>query len=281
MKFAHKKMVGIVAFGFIIATSAVGATLLFNSVITGYVLSLLMIFSGFFIFNALLKDPLFDTVEGEGFAVFDMPSTGVIQPYNCKIELPNVSIKTTKGWLTGLFDRKITNYLMPPKEGAYQVQPNGDIWLLLKKADLSSIMFSQRGRPTFLFNSKIGALTTKEMIADGENKMLTEHVGLTVLDHMKEFEKSVEGLNKHFADLFKGNDLSEFLRSPIVMIIIGIIIAVILFLFLGPQVPKILEMINGPAQTATTAVNNIAPPLPPNPSIKTMAHAIHNLKYGF
>lgn len=273
MNFTHKKIIGLILFGLIVVIATIFATIQFNSIIVGSALGLLCILPGFLIMNAVLTDPLLDTLEGRGFLGLDIGSPGVIQPYLVQVALPNITINAPRGPLSGIFDRKISNYLMNPKKGTVttiadnmdwknlEAKP-GDMVFVLKQEDITKAQFATKGRPTFLFNSKLNSIITKEMIAESESKIMTEHLTLNLLASMREFKLAVSHLNKSFADLFKPNSFANLLRNPIVGIILAVVIILILWLFLGPQLPKLF---GGVAESVQGVVpSGGAPVAPPN-----------------
>lgn len=274
--FFWKRVGVLLTIGIFCTFVAVFSTLALKNIVYGAIMGVLSAIPLTIIANALLSDPLFRILEGKGILCASLDSAGFVTPYDVEVRQPQMGVQTKRGFFVSIFDRKLTTYLAPPKNGIAEFQPNGDLLILLKKDEKSRAGMQIRGgRPMFFFNEKIGSFITKESLANMESEVMTEHLTLVNLDQNRRMTTAISDLTKHASDLFKPNKFLEFLHSPLFGLIIGIILIVVLLLFLLPNLPKLMQGLQGllggatqqAGQATQTVTNSGAQALPINPNI--------------
>lgn len=188
---------------------------------------------------AMIAHPIMEVLEGKGLLVLDMNSSGIAQFFIAKVMLPNLYVKTPKGWVENIYNRTIGVYLPKPK--AAEISEDKEIInIKLPKEDYTSAFFKLESMPMLIWNSKLDTFLTKEILGDLETKVMTEHLSLLLLDQIKTLRKHIRELTRHGVDQFKPNRFLEFMGSKWGILLIVIVAAILIFLFVGPQLPKIL-----------------------------------------
>lgn len=220
--------------------------------ITSTILGLITILLSAFIGIQIIKEPFTEMLKGGGVLVFDISSPGFIQPYVAQVKLPYLNIKTKQGWFQSVYNRTIGNYFKTPKKMV--IEENFDektgekkMQFTVNEEEFTNNNFALGNKPLFLWNSKINAFLTKEMVGNMETTLMTEHLALVTLEQQKKLSDDIKNLTRSVVDHFAPSAFGELIQNPVFRILVIVVVIILLILLLGPQLPKIF----GYADTAT------------------------------
>ena len=200
---------------------------------------ILGVFPAFLIGKGMLKGPMDDLINGKPVAL-DFNSSGMIQAYSVKLELPKMSVDLGGGRvLETKFDRKLAiplNLIMKNKMITWN--EDSDIVFRDEKVDsLAAKKFILNKHATcFIINSQTGSFLTKEELANKENILATENLTLYELELVKNMSRDIRELGKTFMSNLGGQKLMEILSNPIVQAIILIAVIGLIGILVGPMV---------------------------------------------
>lgn len=210
----------------------------------------------FLVGKGLMKSPMDALINGTPL-VFDLNSSGMLQAYEVKLDLPLMSVKLPKTTLETKFDRKLAipfNMLMKKKEISYD--DKGQI--VFKNEKIDELMAKQfilnKNATVFVINSQTNSFITKDQLAKMENTLATENLTLYELELTKNMSRDVRQLGKTFMANLGGTDLLDLFKNPFVQaILIGGVILLIAIL-VGPMVLDALNMGAGAVGGTNVAV---------------------------
>jgi hypothetical protein len=205
--------------------------------------------------KGLMKTPMDALLDGRPIAL-DLTSSGMIQAYEIKLDLPLMRVKLPKGNLETKFDRKLAipfNMLIKKKLVSFDDKEQ----IVFKNEKIETLMSKQyilnKNATVFVINSQTNSFITKDQLAHMENTLATENLTLYELDLTKKLSSDVRQLGKTFMANLGGSSVFDFLKSPLIM---GIIIAGIILLIAILVGPMILQALNqGAATVGGTSVN--------------------------
>ena len=209
-----------------------------------------------FVCALIIRDPMTRVLSGEGILVQDLNATGNIPTYVCKVNNPDMVIKTPQGEFRTVFDRELTHTLKAPQNAITWQDPDTGYYCFALPSDtFQDAKTKAFGVPNIFFNSKTGVVLTKQALNNQENHLLVQSLALTTLRVYEDLRKDLKILSNSVANQF-GNNLLSFLGHPVVRILIIVIMIVFAVMFLGPMVPKILEqfMGSGVAESAAPVI---------------------------
>lgn len=210
--------------------------------------------------KGVLRHPMDALLNGQPIA-FDLNSSGMLQAYEIKLDLPLMSVKLPNGKvLETKFDRKLAiPFSLLLRKKLVTFNEKDEIVFRNEKIDsLASKQFVlNRSATVFIINSQTGSFITKDQLAKMENTLATENITLYELDLVKNMTRDIRALGKTFVSNLGGQQFLDLLKNPMVQ---GIIIAGIILLIavlVGPMVLDALNMGAGTVQSAGATVANV------------------------
>ncbi len=203
------------------------------------------VFPAFLLGKGFLRGPMDDLINGKPVAL-DFNSSGMLQAYSVKLDLPKMSVTLENGKvLETKFDRKLAipfNLLMKKKLITWD--ENNDIIFRDEKIDsLAAKKFILNKHATvFIINSQTGSFLTKEELANQENILATENLTLYELELVKSLSRDIRGLGKTFMANLGGKQFMELFSNPIVQALIIIGVIALIGILIGPMVLDALGM---------------------------------------
>lgn len=197
------------------------------------------IIPAFLIGKGFLRSPMDSLINGKPVC-FDLTSSGILQAYEIKLELPLMKVNLPGGRvLETKFDRKLAipfNLLM--KRKLITFNENDEIVFRNEKIDglMAKQFLLNRHATVFLINSQTGSFITKEQLAKMENTLATENLILYELELVKNMSRDVRQLGKTFMANLGGKGLGDFLSSPWVQAIIIGGILILIAVLIGPMI---------------------------------------------
>lgn len=204
---------------------------------------------GMLVFIAFYRHPMVMFAEGEGMMAMTIDSTGIIEPFIVKASPPAVRGVMKGGKeVNSIFDRNTIFYTKPPQRANLDYNGETDDGfrhydLKVKKGDESKITFAFQQYPTFIYNKNTETLLSKDALAKMEIEGVVKHQ----IIYLTKKTEELTGIMRDFARY-----IMESLRPKRSMFegkgrwIIGIIIAIFVFILMLLFAPKIMEII-GPA----------------------------------
>ncbi len=215
-----------------------------NSYLIGIGAGLLGVIPAFLVGKGLMKSPMDALLNGQP-VVFDLNSSGMLQAYEVKLDLPMMKVKLPNKTIETKFDRKLAiPFNMLIKKKLVTFNENDEIVFRNEKVDelMTKQFILNRNATVFLINSQTGSFITKEQLAKMENTLATENLVLYELDLVKNMSRDIRALGKTFMANLGGSDFLDLLKSSLVQ---GIIIAGVILLiavFVGPMILDALNM---------------------------------------
>jgi hypothetical protein len=225
------------------------------AVIGGTLLSVI-VFS--IVAGQLLRHPFTKIVEGEGLAVFDVSSTGIVQPFLIRVAKNEVVGKLGKSNIKGVFDRESVYQLAEPVNVSAPLkidEETGDVTITITNAEYHRSRFALYHRPLLLYNSQIQSLLTKDYLSDKEKNTFTEYGLLYLVRKVEELSTAMLNFGRYVVEMTRPKQ--EFVGSTWfwILIIGGIGVLAVMF---GPS---ILEAIQGASSSATQSVGGVINPV--------------------
>ena len=196
---------------------------------------------------AMLKNPFTAMVEGSGLLVLDMNSTGVIQPFLCRIRLPKIFGKLHGATKIDVWDRDLTHMFGQPikVEEKVEVLEDGSMKLPdLSREEYSKARFSLWHYPVLIWNEKLQSFLTKDALSTTEKLMFAEHSAYAQNIQLQILNDRLEKLTRTFLDALR--PVLDFLKKPWVWIVMLLVVGGLAVIFL----PDIMSGMQGSAQTA-------------------------------
>jgi len=196
-----KQSMGLMFSSIVPITMFVGGLLGTMNLTLGILCGFAGIIPAYLVGKGFLKSPMDSLINGKPIA-FDLNSSGMLQAYEIKLDLPLMRVKLPKGRVIETkFDRKLAipfNLLMRKK----------------------LVTFNENDEIVFR-NEKIDGLLAKQFILNKmENTLATENLVLYELDLVKNMSRDVRQLGKTFMANLGGAGFMELLKSPIIQAII-------------------------------------------------------------
>jgi hypothetical protein len=206
----------------------------------------------------LLRHPFTRIVEGEGLAVFDISSTGIVQPFLISLSNNEVRGKLGKTGIKGVFDRESVYQLADPinvKAPLEIDKDTGDVTIKITNAEYHRSRFALYHRPLLLYNSQIQSLITKDYLSDKEKTTFTEYGLLYLVRKVEELSTAMLNFGRYVVEMTRPKQ--DFVGSTWfwILIIGGFVVLAIMF---GPS---ILEAIRGASDSATQSVTGVINPV--------------------
>jgi hypothetical protein len=218
---------------------------------------------GILIASLMIKNPFTSMLEGKGLLVFDLSSTGIIQPFIMNIDQPYI-----KGVINGkkvhdIYDRNCVYNLSNPvtqenkKWWQFWKKKNSIEWdddkneiklndlpmaaainqdknILNIKVDMDHYHKSRFGLmqyPVLLYNSQIKSLITKDFLSDQEKHIFSEHMLLYLNRKLEELNSLIRDFVRYIIEQLKPKG-EGFLAGKGWLVWVIIIAALIVFALL-------------------------------------------------
>lgn len=203
----------------------------------------------------LLMNPYTQILEGKGILALDMNSTGVIRPFVVRVSLPFIKGKVDGVAVSDTFDRDaVYNMASPITTGRTEVIDNEktkkkEFHIILDEKEYNAARFQHFHMPTFIYNSALKTMLTKDFFSAVEKDTFINHVLLYLNRIIEELNGLMRDFGRYIVELTKPK--TDFLKNKWVwIIVIGIVIVLLAFF-----APSIIDAIKGGASktVASTA----------------------------
>jgi len=205
-----------------------------------------------FISSLMLKHPLTELIEGKGMLTLTLDSTGFIESFLVDAqEQPFV-----KGIFRGkkvetMFDRDITQYLIPPQKTriveATMINAEGkaigkrQVLLMPTPEEKSDYLFSFGSFPTFIYNKVLGTFLQKSLLSNFEQDTFVKHAVLYLLKKTEELSTSVRDFARYVVEQTRPK--RGFFEGKKWIIYLLIAAAVVIFIVMFA--PAIIDAMSG------------------------------------
>lgn len=201
----------------------------------------------------LLKNPFSEMLEGKGILVFNMDSTGIIQPFIVSVNSPYIEGVFQKRKISDVFDRAAVFGMSAPKKAAKIIETSKEgIKIDLSEKEYNQARFQFSNYPVLLWNNQIKSVVTKDFLAEKEKTSFAEH-GILYLN------RKVEDLNHHIRDFGRyvvelTKPQQSFFQTTFgkIVLIAGLIL---LFALFAPSVYNVVAKFIGTGGTAIKTAN--------------------------
>lgn len=214
----------------------------------------------------LWRNPFTQMLEGEGLLFIDMSSTGFIQPFLCKLQMPFMKANINGKEIKDVFDREhgVYNLGGPIQTGIAQMrefeegekglsevtrtEEDGELVIRIPLKQLSKSRFQWLQWPVILFNQSTGSTITKDWFSEKEKGAMAEHAFLYQNKMLEELSSNVLHFARSVIELIKPKGEGWFSGKTGWIIIIAII--VILLLLFGKPLMNTFMNFMGTAKTS-------------------------------
>lgn len=203
--------------------------------------------------TAMLSDPFRKMVEGKGIIVFNIDSTGVINPFIVRVAPPFITGTFMKRDVHDTFDRSAVFNLAAPKEIKKPVEfkENGGIKIDLTEEQYNRGRFALFHMPALIYNSNISSIITKDFLSDTEKEVFAEHTVLYLNRKMEELTSAIRDFGRHIVETLKPG--KGLLQNKWVWIILVIAFVILGLLFIKPIIAAIQNFGGNTVQAVGTA----------------------------
>jgi hypothetical protein len=146
--------------------------------------------------KGLMKTPMDALINGTPVAL-DLTSSGMLQAYEIKLDLPLMRVKLPRTTLETKFDRKLAipfNMLIKKKLVTFDEKDQ----IVFKNEKIDSLMAKQyvlnKNATVFVINSQTNSFITKDQLAHMENTLATENLTLYELELTKSLSRDIRQL---------------------------------------------------------------------------------------
>lgn len=191
----------------------------------------------------LLNNPMMKLLDGAGIAVFDMDSSGIIQPFFFKKILPYVEGDIRNQQITDAYNRKQINYIKPPievgKTGGIKQTANGDLLFKIPREDILKAKFSFSGYPVFIWNSVLKTFLDKELLSKFETTLFAEHQILHLNRRIEDTNNILRNFARYVMEQIKPK--KNIFTSWWFLVMVAIIIIIVMIALLQPIIAQVLS----------------------------------------
>lgn len=203
-----------------------------------FIVSIVMIF----VTNMMLKHPLTGLIEGKGMLTLTLDSTGYIESFLVEADQPFVRGKLGKNkQVETMFDRDITQYLVPPQEGrlvdATMLNAQGQavgsrkVLLMPTPQEKADYLFSFGTYPTFIYNKVLDTFLQKKLLSSFEQTTFTKHAVMYLLKKTEELSSSVRDFSRYIVEQTRPKNGWFAQNKWIVYALIGGAVLIMILLF--------------------------------------------------
>jgi hypothetical protein len=220
------------------------------------IMAMIMVFVISFVMSLmaamLLKHPLTQLIEGKGMLTLTLDSTGFIECFLVTAEeQPFVHGMFRKKMVETMFDRDITQYLIPPQPGrlvtATMIDSHGrvvgkrKVLVMPSPKEKADYLFSFGNYPTFIYNKVLGTFLQKSLLSNFEQNTFTKHAVMYLLKKTEELSSSVRDFARYIVEQIRPK--KSWLAAN--RWIIYLIIAAAIILFVVIFAPSIINSLQG------------------------------------
>jgi hypothetical protein len=202
--------------------------------------------------NLMLRHPLTQLIEGKGMLTLTLDSTGFIETFLVSAEnQPFVHGMFRKKNVETMFDRDITQYLIPPQKtrlvDATMIDVNGrvigkrKVLLMPTQKEKADYLFAFGNYPTFIYNKVVGTFLPKSLLSNFEQNTFTKHAVMYLLKKTEELSASVRDFARYIVEQIRPK--KGWLAAN--KWIIYVIIAAAVILFIVMFAPSIMNSLQG------------------------------------
>lgn len=272
MMFLLKKFIAFFIAGMLPFASILYSVFVFGgNLISLVVCGLCGLIAGILVGFILIDCPWIAVMEGRGLACLELNSTGMANFYLTTTNLPYMIVNAARGKISTLFNRSLSMYIRKEPLPMKMEDKGENITFTMPKSDVSESTFKIYGMPFFIFNSKINSFVSKEMLANQENKIMTEHLALELKERSKEMIARLQDQGRSVMDMLRPSSFLEFVSQPYVLaIIIALSLLILLFMFM-PKIMPVLNQFLGNLNLFGSA--SLPPPPPPSGGVHQVQQA--------
>lgn len=196
--------------------------------------------------NRWLHHAFTSMLEGKGLITLILDSTGLIGSFNVKINAPKMIANLGKNLpeIDDIYDTDMMHRLIIPKdapmgEGAYyEKDDKGNIKLTGETAKILVLpnedekydsLFSFENRPVFIYNKVMRKFLSRDALAKYEKDIEIKHNALNILNKVQDTDKSFRDFGRYAGEISKPKKPGLFGSGLMRWLIIGAIIALIIF----------------------------------------------------
>ena len=195
-----------------------------------------------FITNLLLRHPLTRLIEGKGMLTLTLDSTGFIESFIVQADQPFVRGKLGKNkQAETMFDRDITQYLVPPQEGrlvdATMLNNQGQavgtrkVLLMPTPQEKADYLFAFGTYPTFIYNKVLDTFLQKKLLSNFEQTTFTKHAVMYLLKKTEELSSSVRDFARYIVEQTRPKTSWFSQNKWIVYVILAVAVIIMIILF--------------------------------------------------
>lgn len=252
--FAIKKYAGLMVAG-VVPTLAFFVTLqIEGNVFIASVAFAVSLMVSMFIGSKIQSNPWQQALEGKGLMLGTFDSSGVINTYLAKVNLPFLHANIAGKEKITIFDRAAMLILRTPGRAVID-ESETELKIMLAKKKFSQSIFSFDGMPFLLYNKTLGDFFNKELLATMEKELFVEHTILYLTRRIEDLSSKVRDFARYIVEQTRPKE--NFMGSKmfwIILIIVGIVVLALGF-------PILEKAFSGVAAGASAAL----PPSMVNP----------------
>jgi len=210
--------------------------------------------------NMLLNNPFRAMLEGKGLMMLDINSTGIMQPYIMRLELP--FIKGNKGdkEIKDTFDREKIVNLAPPiscKKTTAKLDKEGGVsidleTLKLEKEKLNQSRFAFFHFPVILYNSVIKSVVDKNFLSENEQEAFTDHLAYHLLNSLEETSNTLRHLTRYVAEQLR--PVQQLFKNKWVLVLVIVIVLIFIGVLVWKGAPMFSNAFASSAERVADAV---------------------------
>lgn len=186
--------------------------------------------------SKLISHPLLELIEGKGIIAFTFDSTGIIQPFICRVIPPFTKGRLGKQEITDVWDREAVFYLTRPKKGQLTVarDEDGELYevIVLGKAGEKHVdeLFGFEGLPALIYNRALNTFITKSALAELESSSIVRHVIFYLNKRVEELTAMIRDFARYVVEQTKPKKGLFGLGNWFwIILLIAIVVIVMLF----------------------------------------------------
>ena len=225
--------------------------------IMSVVLVFVMAFVMAFMTSLMLKHPLTQLIEGKGMLTMTLDSTGFIETFLVTSEnQPFVHGMFRKKQVETMFDRDITQYLIPPQRGrlvdATMIDSQGrkigkrKVLVMPTPSEKSDYLFAFGNYPTFIYNKVLGTFLQKSLLSKFEQTTFTKHAVMYLLKKTEELSASVRDFARYIVEQIRPKKSWLAANKWIIYVIIAAAIILFVVIF-APSIISTLQQTKLPS----------------------------------
>jgi hypothetical protein len=199
-------------------------------------------------------------LEGKGLIVFNLDSTGVIQPFIVNVTSPYIQGSFKGRVVKDVFDRSSIFQLSVPKihntpaklvNEVIDGVPTNIIKIELTEKKYNENRFAFFHYPALLWNDQLKSFITKDDLSNNEKDTFAEHGVLYLNRKLEELTSVIRDFARYIVELTKPQ--GSFLGGKLfwIILVVGLVILAAIF------APSIIKTIQGSMGGATNSIQTI------------------------